>query len=155
MSSQPQALASLLNLEYRACYGIPAAGAHLLVGTSGDGGPHAAAVRATRGAYDLHRLRRDRLIAALRALHVDVPPPAPAYPVPALAGPDAALRLLAQIGAEGTQGYRGALASLTSATLRGLAVSAVAECARYRTQMLLAAGLSPAAASSALPGQSG
>lgn len=146
MSDVP-ALSALLAAEYATCYGLSAGGGQL----AGRGGPPGA-VTATRAAFDDHRLRRDRLIAALVAAKAAVPPPAAAYAVPRFADARAALTFLATLADRTIRVYRAELAGLAGAAARRDAVSAVVADAVYAAQMRSSAGLDLAAASSALPG---
>ena len=148
--TQIAAVATLLELEYAVVYGL-AAGAGQLTPHATAGTSVADAVTKTSASYDQHRLRRDRLIAALIASNASVPDPLPAYRVTRSDQPGALLAFLAELGRSTISGYRSGLGSLTDAGLRADAVAAVIEASRYRTAMLIAAGQTADAAAPALP----
>jgi hypothetical protein len=146
-AAQTIALTALVQLEHAVCYGLAAGGGKLAVL-----GGSAAAVAATRQAFDLHRLRRDQLVATLTAQKAPAPPAAPAYSLPALGSRADALHFLAGLAQSSARAYRDQLVALASQDLRRVAVVAVVDDARYGAHMLEAAGASTQTATSALPG---
>lgn len=145
--AESSALSALLQVEYAVCYGLASGGGRL----AALNGP-AAALAATRAAFDVHRIRRDQLVATLVAAGSTVPQPAPAYSVSPGSSVAQTLSFLADLVASATRAFRRQLAAISTADLRRLVVTAVIDDARYSAEMLLAASQPPATATSALPG---
>jgi hypothetical protein len=148
--SDASALQTLVAAEHAAVFGLAAAGGRLDVLARGSAG-----ATTTRTGYETHLLRRDTWIAALRARHATVPAAAAAYELPALGTAAQAARAGAGIEERCGEAYEAALADLTDRTLRAQVTTALADAAGRRYALLLAAGETPAAASSAFPGQVG
>lgn len=136
---QAQALAEVLATEHQAVYAYGVLGARL------DPATRAAALKA----FDAHRVRRDVLLARLRALDLPTPGPAPSYDV-LVSTPAQALALAVRVETEVGIRWRDLVASTDDRALRQLAVAALEDTAVRATGWRLKAGLRPA--SVALPG---
>jgi len=145
-------LVALLQTEYGVIYGLGAVGGQLAVRVPGSGPNPAPIVAIATDTYDQHRLRRDRLIAALRSRQASVPVPLAAYQVTRSDQPAVLANYLAELAQTTIVAYRSALASLADVALRTDAVAAVIEAAKVRTSALRTAGRSDVDAAPALPG---
>lgn len=147
--AEQAALAALISLEHAACYGLAAGGGEL-------GSISAVAATSARAAtlvaFDQHRIRRDRLLAAVVAAGGTPPAALPAYTVPRNAHLGGVLAFLAALSLRSAAGYREQLGGLSALPLRTMAVRSVVEDARYAAAMKLAAGRTAAEATTALPG---
>jgi hypothetical protein len=141
------ALSALARVEFAVIYGIGTGGGRLVAL-----GASTSAVNATRAAYDVHRIRRDQLLAALTAARAAAPLPAAAYSVPSLTVAGDALGFLAGLAATAERAYRAQLAAIGTPDMRRVAVVAVIDDARYAATMLIAAGRPAVQATAALPG---
>lgn len=154
--TQNAALTALLQMEYGVVYDLSAAAGQLVTHVPATNAtppaPYGPVLAATSASYDEHRLRRDRLIDALRARSAAIPAPLPAYRITRSDQPLVLLGYLAALAQTTIVGYRAQLAGLTDPALRSDAVAAVVEAARFRTVVLLAAGQDAAGAAPALPG---
>ncbi|HEV7207156.1 MAG TPA: DUF4439 domain-containing protein [Mycobacteriales bacterium] len=143
-------LVDLVLREHAVIYGLAAGGGRL-----GAEAASAAAVEAVQGAYDVHRLRRDQLIAVLQQRGATAPPAEPAYQLPPSANAAVTGAFLATLEDKIGASYDTALGELTEPSLRQMAVTAIRDGARFRTQILLAVGQPASAAAPALPGRPG
>jgi hypothetical protein len=146
--SDVTALQTLVAAEQAAVFGLSAAGGRL---DDLAGGSAPAAQVAT--AYDVHRLRRDGWIAALRQLRGAVPVPAPAYALPAMPTAGAATTAAADLELRCGEAYRVALAGLPSGVVRAQVIAALIDSARRRYALLTAVGAAAGLAAVAFPGQ--
>lgn len=137
--TEAELLVALVEAEHAAVYGYGVLGARLDDRTR----------RAAVTAYDVHRARRDRAVAALTARGQQAPAPLPAYEVAVAGRPDAlalAVRLEEGVG----QRWRDLVGGTDDPALRQLAVAALQETAVRAAQWRRLAGVVPPTV--ALPG---
>jgi hypothetical protein len=137
--NQSQALAEVLATEHQAVYAYGVLGARL----------DALTRPAALAAFDAHRVRRDVLLARLRALGLPTPGPAASYDV-LVSTPAQAVALAVRVETEVGIRWRDLVASTDDRALRGLAVAALQDSAVRAVGWRRKAGLRPA--SVALPG---
>lgn len=132
-------LMAVVAAEHAAVYGYGVLGARL------DDATRRIAVQA----YDVHRSRRDRAVAALAARGVDAPVPLPAYDV-TVADRAAALALAVRLEEGVAQRWRDLVTGTDEPSLRQLAIGCLQENAVRAARWRRLAGLSPVTV--ALPG---
>ena len=137
--SEVELLRVLVEAEHAAVYGYGVLGARLDTATR----------RAALTAYDVHRARRDRVVAALVARGGSAPPPLPAYDV-TVADRPAALALAARLEEGLAIRWRDLVGGTDDRVLRQLAVAALQETAVRAAQWRRLAGITPPTV--ALPG---
>lgn len=138
--TEAEALTALLQAEHAVVYAYGVLGARL------DDATRTTAL----AAYDAHRGLRDRLSAVLRARRLPVPGPSTSYAV-TVAGRPQALSLAARIETDLAVSWRDLIGVTDDLALRGLAVSALQDCAVRATRWRVLAGARPLTI--ALPGQ--
>lgn len=142
-------LAGLLAVEHGAVFACGAAGGS--VADAGDTG--AVARRLAYAAYADHATLRDRLTDRIMALGAIPPAALPAYRLPPrAAGVAGALALLATVEDRTAAAAHDATGALAASVDRGLAADMLAGAAVRAQRARLAAGLTVAQATSALPG---
>ncbi|MCA1711167.1 MAG: ferritin-like domain-containing protein [Actinobacteria bacterium] len=132
-------LKAVVEAEHAAVYGYGVLGARL------DDATRRIAVQA----YDVHRARRDRAVAALGGLGVDAPVPLPAYDV-TVTDRAAALALAVRLEEGVGQRWRDVVGGTDDAALRQLAIGSLAETAVRAARWRRLAGVTPVTV--ALPG---
>jgi hypothetical protein len=137
--NEAQALADALATEHQAVYAYGVLGARL------DPATRTEALKA----FDAHRVRRDVLLAQLRARDLPTPGPAPSYDV-LVSTPTQALALALRVESEVGIRWRDLVASTDDRALRVLAVAALQDSAVRAVGWRTKAGLKPV--SVALPG---
>jgi hypothetical protein len=125
-------LTAVVEAEHAAVYGYGVLGARL------DDATRRIAVQA----YDVHRSRRDRAVAALAARGVDAPVPLPVYDV-TVADRAAALALAVRLEEGVGQRWRDLVGGTDEPDLRPLAVSCLSETAVRAARWRRLAGLTP------------
>ena len=137
--NQAQALAEVLATEHQAVYAYGVLGARL------DPLTRAEALKA----FDAHRVRRDVLLARLRALDLPTPGPASSYDL-LVSTPTQALSVAVRVETEVGIRWRDLVASTDDRALRQFAVAALQDTAVRATGWRRTAGVLPATV--ALPG---
>ena len=130
--SETELLVAVVDAEHAVVYGYGVLGARLDDGTR----------RAAVSAYDVHRARRDRVVAALGARGETAPAPLPAYDVTV---PDraAAMALAVRLEEGVAQRWRDLIGGTDDVELRQVAVAALQEAAVRAAQWRRRAGTAP------------